>query len=55
MNPGQVLICAPSNVDQLTENIHTTGLKVVWLTAKSREALDLPISFLMLSSNDEEV
>ncbi|KAG6825384.1 ATP-dependent helicase NAM7, partial [Arthromyces matolae] len=30
MNPGQVLVCAPSNVavDQLTEKIHITGLKV---------------------------
>jgi len=50
MNPGQVLVCAPSNVavDQLTEKIHTTGLKVVRLTAKSREALDSSIAFLTL-------
>ncbi|KAK9766604.1 ATP-dependent RNA helicase [Basidiobolus ranarum] len=50
MNPGQVLVCAPSNVavDQLTEKIHSTGLKVVRLTAKSREALDSPVSFLTL-------
>ena len=50
MNPGQVLVCAPSNVavDQLTEKIHSTGLKVVRLTAKSREALDSSISFLTL-------
>ncbi|CAJ0835586.1 16281_t:CDS:2 [Entrophospora sp. SA101] len=50
MNPGQVLVCAPSNVavDQLTEKIHATGLKVVRLTAKSREALDSPVSFLTL-------
>jgi chaperonin cofactor prefoldin len=36
---GQVLVCAPSNVavDQLTEKIHATGLKVVRLCAKSRE------------------
>lgn len=29
-NNGQVLVCAPSNiaVDQLTEKIHKTGLKV---------------------------
>ena len=29
-NHGQVLVCAPSNiaVDQLTEKIHRTGLKV---------------------------
>lgn len=50
MNPGQVLVCAPSNVavDQLTEKIHMTGLKVVRVTAKSREALDSPVSFLTL-------
>ncbi|KAH9843125.1 P-loop containing nucleoside triphosphate hydrolase protein [Rhodofomes roseus] len=50
MNPGQVLVCAPSNVavDQLTEKIHSTGLKVVRLTAKSREALDSSVSFLTL-------
>lgn len=50
MNPGQVLVCAPSNVavDQLTEKIHITGLKVVRLTAKSREALDSSVNFLTL-------
>ncbi|EIM20663.1 hypothetical protein WALSEDRAFT_54922 [Wallemia mellicola CBS 633.66] len=50
MNPGQVLVCAPSNVavDQLCEKIHLTGLKTVRLTAKSREAVDSPISFLTL-------
>ncbi|KAJ7600157.1 RNA helicase-domain-containing protein [Mycena floridula] len=49
-NPGQVLVCAPSNVavDQLTEKIHNTGIKVVRLTAKSRETLDSSISFLTL-------
>ncbi|KAF9028563.1 ATP dependent helicase [Hymenopellis radicata] len=50
MNPGQVLVCAPSNVavDQLTEKIHITGLKVVRLTAKSREALDSSVAYLTL-------
>ena len=50
MNSGQVLVCAPSNVavDQLTEKIHATGLKVVRLTAKSREALDSSVAFLTL-------
>ena len=45
-----VLVCAPSNiaVDQLTEKIHKTGLKVVRLCAKSREALNSPVSFLAL-------
>ncbi|GAC97823.1 DNA-binding protein SMUBP-2 [Pseudozyma hubeiensis SY62] len=61
MNPGPVLVCAPSNVavDQLTEKIHKTGLKVVRLTAKSREALDSPISFLTLheqvANNDTNI
>lgn len=47
---GPVLVCAPSNiaVDQLTEKIHRTGLKVVRLCAKSREAIDSPVSFLAL-------
>ncbi len=50
MNPGQVLVCAPSNVavDQLTEKIHQTGLKVVRINAKSREALDSSVGFLTL-------
>ncbi|KAK4697556.1 regulator of nonsense transcripts 1, partial [Phenoliferia sp. Uapishka_3] len=52
MNPGQVLVCAPSNVavDQLTEKIHATGLKVVRVTAKSREALESSVSHLTLHS-----
>ena len=43
-------MCAPSNiaVDQLTEKIHRTKLKVVRLCAKSREAIDSPVSFLAL-------
>ncbi|KAK9479226.1 P-loop containing nucleoside triphosphate hydrolase protein [Lipomyces japonicus] len=50
MNPGQVLVCAPSNVavDQLTEKIHRTGLKTVRLTAKSREDVESSVSFLAL-------
>ncbi|XP_065837175.1 regulator of nonsense transcripts 1-like [Oscarella lobularis] len=49
-NFGQILVCAPSNiaVDQLTEKIHKTGLKVVRLSAKSREAIDSTVSFLAL-------
>lgn len=52
MNPGQVLVCAPSNVavDQLTEKIHATGLKVVRVTAKSREALESSVDYLTLHS-----
>ena len=47
---GPVLVCAPSNiaVDQLTEKIHRTGLKCVRLCAKSREAIESPVSFLAL-------
>ena len=47
---GPVLVCAPSNiaVDQITEKIHRTGLKVVRLCARSREAIDSPVSFLAL-------
>eukprot|EP00158_Paraphelidium_tribonemae_P004931 Partr_v1_DN27061_c0_g2_i1_m28571 putative Regulator of nonsense transcripts len=46
----QILVCAPSNVavDQLTERIHRTGLKVVRVTAKSREALPSSVEFLTL-------
>ncbi|UYV80578.1 UPF1 [Cordylochernes scorpioides] len=49
-NNGPVLVCAPSNiaVDQLTEKIHRTGLRVVRLCAKSREAINSPVSFLAL-------
>jgi len=47
---GQVLVCAPSNiaVDQLTEKIHKTGLKVVRLCAKSRENVDSTVGSLSL-------
>lgn len=51
LSSGQpVLVCAPSNVavDQLAAKLHTTGLRVVRLTAKSREALESSISFLTL-------
>ncbi|KAJ5901961.1 hypothetical protein N7495_002489 [Penicillium taxi] len=50
LNGGQVLVCAPSNVavDQLCERIHRTGLKVVRVTAKSREDVESPVSFLSL-------
>jgi regulator of nonsense transcripts 1 len=47
---GQVLVCAPSNVavDQLCERVHRTGLKVVRVTAKSREDVESPVGFLSL-------
>ena len=51
-NEGQVLVCAPSNiaVDQLTEKIHATGLKVVRVAAKSREVVASSVDFLSLHS-----
>lgn len=50
MSQNQVLVCAPSNVavDQLCERINRTGLKVVRLTAKSREDVESSVSFLAL-------
>ncbi|EDQ92857.1 uncharacterized protein MONBRDRAFT_650, partial [Monosiga brevicollis MX1] len=47
---GKVLVCAPSNiaVDQLTEKIHRTGVKVLRVCAKSREEADTRVSFLSL-------
>ena len=47
---GPVLVCAPSNtaVDQLCEKVDKTGLKVLRVCAKSREALDSPVSRLAL-------
>ena len=47
---GQVLVCAPSNVavDHLAEKIHATGLKVVRLAAKSREAVASIVEVLTL-------
>lgn len=49
-NKAQVLVCAPSNiaVDQLTEKIHRSGLKVIRLCAKSREDVSNDVSFLAL-------
>lgn len=49
-NVGQVLVCAPSNVavDQLTEKIHRTGLRVVRIAAKSREAVTSSVEHLSL-------
>eukprot|EP00659_Diplonema_papillatum_P018766 gene18766-28974_t len=50
MSQGQILACAPSNVavDHLTEKIHATGLKVVRLCAKSREAVSSCVDHLTL-------
>ncbi|KRZ28365.1 Regulator of nonsense transcripts 1 [Trichinella pseudospiralis] len=45
-----ILVCAPSNVavDHLAEKINRTGLKVIRMCAKSREAVDSPVNFLAL-------
>lgn len=47
---AKVLVCAPSNiaVDQLTEKIHKTGLKVVRVYSKSREVVESAVQFLSL-------
>lgn len=47
---AQILVCAPSNivVDQLAEKIHSTGLKVVRICSKSREAVSSNVEFLTL-------
>ncbi|CAM9439699.1 unnamed protein product, partial [Pylaiella littoralis] len=47
---GQVLVCAPSNVavDHLTAKISATGLRVVRLCAKSREAVSTDVDHLSL-------
>jgi regulator of nonsense transcripts 1 len=49
-NMGQVLVVAPSNVavDQLCEKIHKSGLKVVRMSAKSREAITSSVDHLTL-------
>ncbi|KAJ2420913.1 ATP-dependent RNA helicase, partial [Coemansia sp. RSA 2524] len=49
-NMGKILVCAPSNVavDQLTEKVHRTGLRVVRVTARNREELESRISHLEL-------
>jgi len=54
---GPVLVCAPSNtaVDQLCEKVHKTGLKVVRVCAKSREALETPVAHLALHNQIKQV
>ena len=49
-NMGQVLVTAPSNVavDQLTEKIAATGLRVVRLASKTREATASSVDHLCL-------
>lgn len=47
---GQVLVAAPSNVavDQLASKVERTGLRVVRLCAKTREAVASPVEHLTL-------
>ena len=47
---GKILVCAPSNiaVDQLTEKINGTGLKVVRLCARSRESIGSNVDYISL-------
>ena len=47
---GKVLVCAPSNiaVDQLTDKINGTGVKVVRVCARSRESISSSIDFISL-------
>jgi regulator of nonsense transcripts 1 len=47
---GKVLVCAPSNiaVDQLTDKINNTGIKVVRLCARSRESVSSNVDYLSL-------
>ena len=60
-NMGQVLVTAPSNVavDQLTEKIAATGLRVVRLASKTREQTSSSVDHLCLhvmtplAANDE--
>lgn len=49
-NIGKVLVCAPSNIaaDQLSDKINKTGVNVVRVCAKSREAISTNIEFLTL-------
>jgi regulator of nonsense transcripts 1 len=56
-NAGQILVCAPSNTacDHLTEKLHLTGLKVVRVTAKSREDVASSVDFLTLHAQIKQL
>ena len=47
---GKVLVCAPSNiaVDQLTERITGTGVKVVRVCARPRESISSGVDYISL-------
>lgn len=53
----KVLVCAPSNtaVDQLCEKISRTGLKVVRVCARAREAVASPVNHLTLHVQSQNV
>jgi len=57
LDKGRILISAPSNtaVDQLTVKINSTGLKIVRLFAKAREAIECPTSFLSLHNQVRQI
>merc|ERR1712146_784504 len=50
LNYNKILVCAPSNVavDQLTEKIHKTGLKVIRIAARTRELISTGVDHLTL-------
>lgn len=54
---GQILVCAPSNIacDHLTEKLHQAGLKVVRVTAKSREDVASSVDFLTLHAQVKQL
>ena len=56
-NAGQILVCAPSNIacDHLTEKLHLAGLKVVRVTAKSREDVPSSVDFLTLHAQVQQL
>ena len=56
-NSGQILVCAPSNIacDHLTEKLHLAGLRVVRVTAKSREDVASSVDFLTLHAQVKQL
>ena len=54
---GRVLFCAPSNtaVNQLCETVNKTGVKIVSVSATSREAMETSLSHLALHNQIKNV
>ena len=54
---GQILVCAPSNIacDHLTEKLHLAGLRVVRVTARSREDVPSSVDFLTLHAQVKQL